>query len=424
MSFSTTSIFLALSILALVTSSVTAEPATNIFIQQHPVTAPEDSMNPDWQLRVVGGGYADRADYPYYVSLGGCGGTLIAPDVVLTAAHCGDLTGSQVAVNLHDNKDFDDAKVKVRYCNKWVEHPDWDVTDFNADFALCKLDRPVEISSLSEHDIELKWNDDENFPVDNEELIVMGHGHIAEGAAGSQILRDAKIKGYAQKDCRSTDMFGGQIADSMICAGMDDGSRDSCSGDSGGPLIKRVQTGDKIVDHLVGVISWGESCGEAMRPGVYARVSWAKDFIRETTCSEDFDSVASWCDNEPKDEPDCELVAKIIVNTDNFAGESSWTLKERKQGNDRIASRNYWINNRKNIHEVCLKKSQCYSLDLYDTYGDASCGNGDCNFVGIGLKGKKLKWKIDNNWGSHYTARFCVTQKGRLKSKPLKEFKA
>lgn len=218
---------------------------------------------------------------------------------------------------------------------------------------------------------------------------------------------------------RSTKMYGGQIVDSMICAGTDDGSRDTCQGDSGGPLIKRVQFGGKIVDHLVGVASWGEACGVQMRPGVYARVSWAADFIRETTC-EDFESVASWCDNEAKQEESkqeesCDAMTRIVVNTDNFGGETSWTLKERQQGKALVTTRKYWINNRKNRHDVCLKRGMCYRLDMYDSHGDGLCGNGDCKSFALKKKGiSKFKFKISNNWGSHKRLKFCVNKKGKL----------
>jgi len=422
MRFSTTSIFFALSILASVASSATAEPAVAVNMRQHPVA---EDMNPEWQTRIKGGQYVDRADHPYFVSLGGCGGTLIAPDTVLTAAHCGDLTGKQVAVNLYDNKNVYDGGVEIRYCEEWVEHDNWDVGDYSADFALCKLDKPVWTNQLTDKEITLKWNDDPNFNVDNEELIAMGHGHVAEGAAGSQWLRYIKIKGYSQEDCRSTKMYGRQIGDSMLCAGMDDGSRDTCPGDSGGPLIKRVQVGDAFVDTLVGVASWGEGCGAVMRPGVYARVSWAADFIRETTCN-DFNSIANWCGNEKEEEETCDgLLAVIAVDTDNYGGDTSWTLREKGRGNTaQVMSRKYWVNNYSNVHQVCLKKQQCYRLDLYDSYGDSLCGNGDCKVVGLGKKtrkGVRIQYEINHNWGSHFRVNFCVNKRGtRIRSKQLR----
>ena len=63
------------------------------------------------------------------------------------------------------------------------------------------------------------------------------------------------------------------IADSMICAGLPDGGKDSCQGDSGGPFI------DAATKELVGIVSWGIGCARAGYPGVYTQVySGQKDF--------------------------------------------------------------------------------------------------------------------------------------------------
>lgn len=353
-------------------------------------------------------------------SLGECGGTLIAPDIVLTAAHCGDQTGKQVGINVYDNKKVDDTKVAIRYCEDWIDHDEWNMATFNADFALCKLNEPVDMSKLSPYDVELVWNDDDDFALDNQEVIIMGHGKVnGSDKSGSQFLRDAKIKAYSLEDCRDTKMYGGQIMDSMICAGVDNGSRDACQGDSGGPLVKRVTNGNKITDYLVGVASWGGDCGMAMKPGVYARTSWASTWIIETSCGE-FGSIASWCDDEFEEETldtdeSCDVTAQIIVNTDNHGGETSWVLKERKHGRKLVAKRDYWINNKSNVHEVCLKKKMCYKFDIFDAYGDALCSSDQgCQPLSIGLVGESSYYYVDYNWESHLRLKFCTNDLGKV----------
>lgn len=64
-----------------------------------------------------------------------------------------------------------------------------------------------------------------------------------------------------------------EITNNMVCAGLTSGGKDSCQGDSGGPLI------DASSRALVGVVSWGEGCAAAGKPGVYARVGSLRSFI-------------------------------------------------------------------------------------------------------------------------------------------------
>lgn len=70
------------------------------------------------------------------------------------------------------------------------------------------------------------------------------------------------------------------ITDQMICAGFWWGGKDSCNGDSGGPLICD-STQDRGIRKLFGVVSWGYGCGEPLYPGVYARVQSVRSWIEK-----------------------------------------------------------------------------------------------------------------------------------------------
>jgi secreted trypsin-like serine protease len=66
------------------------------------------------------------------------------------------------------------------------------------------------------------------------------------------------------------------VTDQTICAGEMAGGKDACQGDSGGPLI--FTYGEPV---LVGIVSWGDGCGDSTRPGVYIRVDRYLDWIGE-----------------------------------------------------------------------------------------------------------------------------------------------
>lgn len=62
----------------------------------------------------------------------------------------------------------------------------------------------------------------------------------------------------------------------MFCAGYVEGGKDACHGDSGGPIVDKN-------GQLVGIISWGRGCARRNNPGVYARIPFAKTWIKRIT---------------------------------------------------------------------------------------------------------------------------------------------
>ena len=88
-----------------------------------------------------------------------------------------------------------------------------------------------------------------------------------------------RVPVITNEKCRQTDYAEDEITQDMICAGYPGkGVKDACQGDSGGPLVCQGKNGGAI---LTGVVSYGDECGSATHPGVYARVttflSWIKD---------------------------------------------------------------------------------------------------------------------------------------------------
>ena len=133
--------------------------------------------------------------------------------------------------------------------------------------------------------------------------------------------------------------YRGYITDDMLCAAAP--GRDSCGGDSGGPLI--VEGGGDADDVLVGIVSWGYRCADENFPGVYARVSAHRDWIVRELCSDS--SVGprrypSWCGSvgvipthpptgvpptpAPTETPRC---LDVEIAFDNFPEEVGWSIQ-------------------------------------------------------------------------------------------------
>ena len=123
--------------------------------------------------------------------MGGCGGALISASTVLFAAHCGDYHWKQVVVNSY-RPNVADSGSFVRHCVDWKRSDNYNPSSLNNDFALCKLDEPVDLSG---HRVKLEVNLDEAFPENDEELIVVGLGKIKDemGAGGPAKLQQVKV---------------------------------------------------------------------------------------------------------------------------------------------------------------------------------------------------------------------------------------
>jgi secreted trypsin-like serine protease len=97
---------------------------------------------------------------------------------------------------------------------------------------------------------------------------VIGWGSLRENGPQPAILQEVTLPVWTNADCASK--YGaaapGGIIESMLCAGR--ATKDSCSGDSGGPLT--VNDGRWT---QVGIVSWGIGCGKGQYPGVYSRVT-------------------------------------------------------------------------------------------------------------------------------------------------------
>ncbi|MEU8543313.1 serine protease [Streptomyces sp. NPDC048717] len=230
---------------------------------------------------VVGGRPARTADAPWVVALSSrarfgrtragqfCGGVIIAPTKVLTAAHClgrevlggepGELPDFKVIAGR--TKLRGDGGQEVRVARTWVD-PEYDPSAGSDDLAVLTLAKALP----SSYAIDVAAGDDPALepgtPAD-----VYGWGDTTGGGAYAPSLRSARVRVLSDATCEKAypRSLGVEYRrDTMLCAGDLRGGRDACQGDSGGPLVARGR--------LIGLVSWGSGCGEAGSPGVYTRV--------------------------------------------------------------------------------------------------------------------------------------------------------
>jgi trypsin len=202
--------------------------------------------------------------YPYATYAYGCGASLVAPNVLLCAAHCQGFI-SQVKIGCHDKNQSPGGTCEVHQVAEEVPHPQYNGQTLDNDFMMIRL------ATSSSHPTVALHNGSVNA---GEDLIVMGWGTLSSGGSTSNVLMEVEVDALSNTECNSK--YSNQITNNMICAARSNGTThyDSCQGDSGGPIIMK-STGAQV-----GVVSWGIGCANPNYPGVYARVSAKYDWIQ------------------------------------------------------------------------------------------------------------------------------------------------
>lgn len=161
----------------------------------------------------------------------------------------------------------------------FMKHEKFNHNTVNYDFALLELAESIQFNEGAKP---IKLIDSQRKPSDKDGVLVTGWGVTNPAFIESNgELRGAEIHVINQSKCADAYKNRRGVTSAMLCAGLEQGGRDACQNDSGGPLVTYGGQSEDAV--LVGVVSWGFECGKPNFPGVYSRVSVARDWINEKT---------------------------------------------------------------------------------------------------------------------------------------------
>ncbi|XP_013141153.1 PREDICTED: transmembrane protease serine 9 [Papilio polytes] len=232
-------------------------------------------------LRIIGGRPAPPGKWPWQVAVlnrykeAFCGGTLVSLWWVVTAAHC---VRRRLLVRLGEHDLFvrGRSELEMRVVGA-VVHPNYDPDTVVNDVAMLRLPAPAR-PELG-HGIACLPRPGHQLPP-HATCTILGWGKKrATDAHGTRILHEAQVSTVQQGVCRRS-YWQYAITDDMVCAGR--GRRDSCAGDSGGPLLCRDRN---MRYYLQGITSFGDGCGKRGKYGIYTRtagyVTWMRTVMNE-----------------------------------------------------------------------------------------------------------------------------------------------
>ena len=229
---------------------------------------------------IVGGIESERGAFGFAVSLQDngqhfCGGTLVTPDTVLTAAHCVEGTSISRLSAVVGREHLTTSDGQRTDISQIIIHPDYDADSLDSDIALLILQ-----DSVLELPIGYLTEVNESLASPGTNATVIGWGTTREGGFAVDNVREAQVPIVSNSVANRPQSYSGDITVRMLAAGVAEGGVDSCQGDSGGPLIVSDAEGNP---QLAGIVSWGEGCGRANKYGIYTRVAefapWIDDRI-------------------------------------------------------------------------------------------------------------------------------------------------
>ncbi|XP_076132174.1 trypsin-3 isoform X1 [Alosa pseudoharengus] len=216
------------------------------------------------EQRIIGGQEVEPYSIKYQASIQHnrnhyCGGTLIAAQWVVSAAHCWRPSSLIQVVLSEHSLASEEGFEQVFDVEKIFVHYNYNYKIYNNDIMLIKLSTPAQLNA----NVQPAYVPTESDPEMTKSTICTVSGWGVTRIYSyylSPVLRAVDVN--IIPNCYY--YYYWRITDNMICAGSPFGGKDSCQGDSGGPLV--------CDGRFEGIVSWGISCANPYYPGVYTRV--------------------------------------------------------------------------------------------------------------------------------------------------------
>ncbi|XP_066905047.1 venom serine protease [Halyomorpha halys] len=232
--------------------------------------------------RIYGGKEAKKNEYPWMAALNiGCGGSIITPNHVLTAAHCTDRRSPkdlQVLVGIHYRISGSNPFGKLHDVSKIFQHERYNRQAITNDISILFLSKPVSYNHKvgpvclphTQRDLEGKF------------IKVTGWG-LTKNTGDQNVLREVDIQVISRKECQRQWSIV-TIRQTQICAFTR--FKDSCNANSGGPLVYEDPDTHRFTQ--VALVSFGpKQCGTDPRPSVntnvFSYVDWIKNVVTRSS---------------------------------------------------------------------------------------------------------------------------------------------